>query len=104
MGSDFDLSDIEGFEWDKGNHEHIKKHEVNYRECEEMFLNKPLIVNKDETHSQTEERLRVYGQTNKRRLLFIIFTIRNNKIRVITARDQSKKERKEFKEAGGEYS
>ncbi|MBU3978857.1 BrnT family toxin [Patescibacteria group bacterium] len=96
----FDLSKIEGFDWNQGNLEHIKKHRVNYRECEEVFLNKPLIVNEDETHSQTEERFRVYGRTNKNGLLFLIFTIRNNKIRVISARNQNKKERKEFLKAG----
>lgn len=102
MALDFDLSKLEGFEWDKGNLKHIEKHNVNYRECEEAFLNKPLIVNGDETHSQTEERFRVYGKTNKSRLLCVIFMIRDNKIRVISARNQNKKERKEFKEAGGE--
>ncbi len=102
MGNGFDVSKIVGFEWDKGNFEHIKKHNINYRECEEVFVNKPLIVNEDETHSQTEERFRVYGQTNKKRLIFLIFTIRNNKIRVISARDQDKKERREFQGTGGE--
>ena len=91
-----DLSKLEGFEWDNGNLEHIKKHRVDYRECEESFLNKPLIVNEDETHSQTESRFRVYGQTNKKRLIMIIFTIRNNKLRVISIRDQNKKERREY--------
>lgn len=103
MAPDFDFSKIEGFEWDEGNLRHINKHNVNYRECEEAFLNKPLIINKDETHSQAEERFRVYGQANKKGLIFIIFTIRNNKIRVISARNQSKKERKEFQRAGGEH-
>lgn len=98
-----DLSKLEGFDWDKGNLEHIKKHNVKANDCEEGFLNKPFILSEDETHSQTEERFRVYAQTNKSKFLMMIFTIRNNKIRVITARNQNKKERKEFKEAGGEY-
>lgn len=99
----FDFSIIQGFEWDQGNLEHIRKHKVDYKECEEGFSNKPLIVNDDETHSQIEDRFRVYGQTNKNRLLFMIFTIRNNKIRVVSARNQNKKERKEFQESGGDY-
>lgn len=99
---DIDFGTLEGFEWDQGNLEHIKRHNVKATECEEGFLNKPLIVNKDETHSQTEERIRVYGQTNKNRLLFMIFTVRNNKIRVISARNQNKKERKEFQKAVGD--
>lgn len=103
MDLDFDLSKLDGFDWNKGNLDHIKKHNVSYRECEESFLGKPLILNEDETHSQNEERFRVYGQTNKKRLMFMIFTIRNNKIRVISARNQNRKERKEFHKAGGEY-
>ena len=98
----FDFSKLEGFEWDKGNLEHIQKHNVTPKECEGAFFNKPFILNEDEAHSQTEERFRVYGQTNKSRLLLIVFTLRNNAVRVISARDQNKKERKEFKKAGGE--
>ena len=103
MNLGFDLSKLEGFDWNKGNLEHIKNHNVSYRECEEAFLGKPLIVNEDETHSQNEARFRVYGQTNKKRLIFMVSTIRNNKIRVISARNQKKKERQEFHKVGGEY-
>lgn len=96
----FDLSKIEGFEWDNGNLEHIEKHDVGYKECEEVFFNKPLIVNKDKEHSQIEQRWEVLGRINKGRLLFIAFTIRKSKIRVISARDQNKKERKIYQNGG----
>lgn len=99
----FDFSKIEGFEWDTGNLEHIKKYNVNYIECEEIFSNKPLLFNEDKEHSQVEKRFQAIGQTNKRRLLFVSITIRNNKIRVISARDQNKKERKISQETGGEH-
>lgn len=91
-----DFSALDGFDWDQGNLEHIKKHGVDFKECEEVFVNLPAILNEDETHSQSEERLRVYGQTNKGRLILIIFTVRKNKIRVISARNQNKKERREY--------
>lgn len=93
---DFDLSKIEGFDWNKGNLEHIKKHNVDYKECEQVFFNKPIIVNDDKTHSQKEQRFRIYGRTNKNRRLMVIYIIRENKIRVISSRDQSRQERKEF--------
>lgn len=102
MSSDFDLSNIEGLDWDKGNLEHIKKHDVSREECEEAFLNKQPIVTEDVTHSQIEDRYRIYGQSDNGRLLFIIITVRNSKIRVISARDQNKRERKEFKKIGGD--
>lgn len=99
---DFDLGKLEGFVWDNGNLKHIKKHNVEANECEEVFFNTPRILSKDETHSETEERSQIIGTTNQGRLIFLAFTIRNNKIRVVSARDQNKKEREKLKRAGGE--
>ncbi len=101
MSTQIDLSDIEGFEWDEGNLTHINKHRVEYFECEQILFNIPLLIDEDKTHSQNEQRLKALGQTNNNRLLLLIFIIRTNKIRVISARDQNKKERKKFKEIGG---
>ena len=98
----FDLSKIEGFEWDRGNLGHIKIHDVSYRECEDAFFNKPLLVNEDKTHSKLEERFQALGQANNGRLLFVSFTIRNNKIRVVSSRDQNRKERARLSKIGGE--
>ena len=58
-----DFSSLEGFEWDSGNLEHIKKHFVTDKECEEVFLVKPIIVKKDVSHSKIETRYRVLGKT-----------------------------------------
>jgi len=99
---DFGFSKIEGFDWNEGNLEHIKRHKVKAKECEELFFNKPFILVEDKIHSQIEKRFRAYGKTDKNRLVTIIYTIRVNKVRVILARDQNKKERKQFKETGGE--
>ncbi len=91
------ISNIEGFEWDKGNtHKNLEKHNVANQESEEVFFNEPLIVNEDLRHSQVEKRLFCLGKTNKDRKLFINFTLRNNKIRIISARNMSKKEREVY--------
>ena len=93
------LSYIEGFEWDKGNiGKNWERHKVTNIECEEVFFNEPLIVTKDEPHSIVEVRYFVLGKTDKERLLFIVFTIRGKKIRIISARDMSKKERRIYYE------
>lgn len=89
---------LEGFEWDKGNLEHIKMHNVDYRECEEVFSNKPLLISRDKTHSQVEERFQVLGRTNNHRLLYLVFTIRTKNIRVFSARDQNRKEKTRLNE------
>jgi|SRR3989344_60769 len=99
---DLDLEKIEGFDWDSGNLEHIKRHNVDANECEEIFFNRPRILSKDETHSEVEERSQIIGTTNNGRFVFLAFTIRNNKIRVVSARDQNKREREKLKRAGGE--
>jgi uncharacterized DUF497 family protein len=91
------LRNIEGFDWDKGNvQKNWQKHKVSSRECEEVFFNEPLILFKDEKHSKKEKRFGVLGITNKNRKLTAIFTLRDNKIRVISARNQSQKERRQY--------
>lgn len=82
-----------GFVWDKGNiDKNWKKHKVPNKECEETFFDKNKRIFKDKLHSGKEERFRIVGKTKKNRLLFIVFTIRNRKVRVISARDINKKE------------
>jgi uncharacterized protein len=89
------LSPVEGFDWDKGNVErNWERHKVAHIECEEVFFNKPLVVGEDEPHSMAEARYYVLGKTDGERLLFVVFTIRGNKIRIISARDMNTKERR----------
>ena len=88
------LDHLTGFDWDAGNREkNWQKHRVSTGECEEIFFNLPLLFQDDPDHSQTEPRYLVLGQTNAERLLFIAFTVRQEKIRVISAREMSQKER-----------
>ncbi len=83
-----------GFAWDQGNRDKNRiKHNVYPVECEEVFFNQPLIIGDDPRHSLTEQRFYALGKTDAQRLLFIVFTIRNNLIRVISARDMSRRER-----------
>lgn len=83
-----------GFQWDDGNSKkNWISHQVTKSECEQIFFNQPLIIGNDEKHSQTERRFYVLGQTDSTRQLFIVCTIRENLIRIISARDMSKKER-----------
>jgi uncharacterized DUF497 family protein len=90
----FDFDSIFGFDWDKGNRQkNWENHQVDFRECEEGFFNQPLLVSEDMKHSFQEKRYHVLGRSDANRMLFLVFTLRNNKIRLISARDQSKKER-----------
>ena len=93
------LFQLEGFEWDQSNIEkNWEKHRVSYLECEEVFFNQPLLAQEDEIHSKFEPRYYVLGRSNDGRHLFIVFTIRRNKIRVISARNMSRRERRIYRE------
>lgn len=84
------------FEWDQGNINKNLKHGVTDKESEEPFFNKPLKIFKDTKHSKVENRFVAYGITNSKRKLAIVFTLRDQKIRVVSSRDQNKKERQTY--------
>lgn len=87
------FSNIVGFEWDEENlYKNIGKHSVYDTEAEQIFFYHPLVVRHDIKHSQEEERYYALGRTNHDRLLFIAFTVPSYKVRVISARDMTKRE------------
>lgn len=91
---EINFTHIIGFDWDDGNiNKNWNKHLVSFGEAEEVFFNEPYFTYFDEIHSVSENRYYVLGETNEQRCLFIVFTIRNNKIRIISARDMNKNER-----------
>jgi len=91
------LAKCTGFEWDKHNSEKVRtRHDVTPVECEQVFFNLPVIAGDDQKHSETENRFYVLGQTDSGRLLFLVFTVRKDKLRVISARDMNKKERRVY--------
>ena len=94
------LQSCEGFDWDEGNAQKIwAKHGVVQSECEHLFLNRPLAVADDAQHSQHESRYYALGKTNLGRRLFVVFTVRGDLIRVISARGMSRHEREVFARA-----
>ncbi len=84
--------DCIGFDWDEGNSDkNWILHQVSKNECEQVFFNAPIIVGDDKFHSQSELRWFLLGKTDNKRQLFIVFSIRDKLIRVISARNMSKK-------------
>ena len=90
-----DLKKIVGFEWDEWNiDKSYKKHGIRPHETEEVFLDKDVRVEKDIKHQGQEERYIVIGKTLGDKILFAVFTIRSNAIRMISGRRANKKERR----------
>lgn len=93
------LLGCEGFDWDKGNIEkNWLKHKVSPIESEQIFFNEPLIILDDPKHTISEKRFAAFGCTDAGRLLAVIFTKRGKLLRVISARDMNRRERKFYEE------
>jgi uncharacterized DUF497 family protein len=91
-----DFAAVSGFEWDLGNdRKSATTHGVSRTEAEQVFFNEPLLITGDIRHSQREERFHALGRTDDGRVLHVTFTLRDRLrlIRVISARDASRKER-----------
>lgn len=94
-----DPSQSHEFEWDRGNlDKSYQKHGITPNESEEIFLDENLQVAPDVRHAQSEPRFAAFGKTTGGKLLFVIFTLRGHKIRVISARPANRKERRIYEE------
>ena len=86
-----------GFDWDAGNAEkNWNRHRVSQSECEQAFFNRPLVVKEDVLHSEDEPRFYALGQTDGGRRLFLVYTVRGELIRVISAREMTPRERRSY--------
>lgn len=100
-----DFSKCQGFQWDEGNAEkNWIKHHVSRGEAEQVFFNRPLVVVEGEQRSERTPRYYALGQTDASRLLFLVFTIRNDLIHVISVRPMSQRERSIYEHAKEEAS
>lgn len=84
------------FDWDAENKKHLDTHKVAPAEFEQLLNNDPLDLNFELIDN--EERYRSVGLTNGGRLLSVVWTIRNGKVRGITAFPVSVSDRKAFLE------
>ena len=90
-----DLERVEGFDWDTGNARKNERHGVTQAEAEQAFFDRELMVVADSRHAEAEPRFHALGCTVEQRRLHVTFTLRaaGTRIRVISARDMSRKER-----------
>jgi hypothetical protein len=86
---------LAGFDWDGGNREKCRKHGVSVAEIEALFAGQ-LTIFPDAGHSHEEERIKAIGRTVRGRYVFVVYTVRKRRgrvlIRPISARYMHKKE------------
>ena len=91
-----DFSALAGFDWDVGNAQKNERHGVTKAVAEQAFFDPVVLIVPDMKHSTTESRFHALGISEDQRYLHITFTLRAKAtlIRVISARDMSRNERK----------
>ena len=93
------LENCEGFEWNDGNsNKNWHLHRVTDGECEEIFLNVPIIIIFDKRQRSSEPLYIALGRTDADRRLFAAFVVRNKLIRVISARDMTRSDERRYEE------
>jgi uncharacterized protein len=84
------------FDWDDANGDHVARHGVTTDEAEEALLD-PRRVGMPVYHVAAERRSGALGATEDGRVLFVVFTRRGSRLRVITARDALAHERRRYR-------
>jgi len=90
------VADAIEFDWDAENRRHLAAHKVSPDEFEELLNNDPVDLSFELVAD--EERYRSVGLTGHGRLLSAVWTIRDGKIRAITAFRATIADRKAFLE------
>jgi uncharacterized DUF497 family protein len=89
------LAHCAGFQWDAGNADkNWRTHRVSQAEAEQVFFNRPVVIAPDLGHSDREVRYAALGKTTAGRRLSIVFTVRGTLVRVISARDMGRRDRR----------
>jgi hypothetical protein len=82
------------FEWDQWNvQKNESKHGISPLEAESVFFDPGHVLFRDEKHSDLEQRYILYGVSCRHHVLTVVFTYRQEKVRIISARKASRKER-----------
>jgi uncharacterized protein len=85
------------FEWDESKAKvNTRKHGVTFEEASTVFADPLSVTIYDPVHSEDEDRYIALGESHRRRLLVVVFTDRGDRIRLISARVATRRERKDY--------
>jgi len=87
------------FEWDQEKAKrNLKNHRVSFDEASTVFSDTMSLTMHDPLHSDEEDRYVIIGNSHKNRLLVVVHVERGNRIRIISARKATRKEKKQYEE------
>ena len=92
--------DAPTFEWDPAKAEaNVRKHGVSFEEAATAFQDPLARIHADPDHSRHESREILIGHSQRQRLLLVAFTDRRGKLRLISAREVTRRERRDYEES-----
>ncbi len=92
------------FEWDDHKAErNISKHSVSFFEAKSVFDDNLSVTIQDQIHSLGEQRFITIGESSSRRVLVVAHLIDDNIIRIISAREATRRERKAYETGETDY-
>lgn len=87
------------FEWDELKaRANLRKHAVSFREARTVFLDGLAAIHADPDSSREERREIIVGHSAAGRLLVVSFTERGDRLRLISAREATRHERRDYEE------
>jgi len=90
------------YEWDtRKAEENLRKHRVSFEEAATVFLDPLALTFPDPEHSDEEDREITIGVTTRLRVVFVSHCQRGDRIRILSTRKATRKERKQYEEGIG---
>lgn len=87
------------FEWDPEKAAtNLARHGVSFEEAATVFGNPLAVTFFDPDHSRDEDRFLTFGESENNRLLAVTHTDREESLRIISAREATRRERKQYDE------
>lgn len=83
------------FDWDDDNESHVLEHGLDPYDVEDAFYNQHIST--PAYNQDGERRYGLIGATDGERIITVIYTYRDGRIRVVTARDADKSEKARYK-------
>ena len=90
-----------GFDWDDFNRDHVEDHGVSDAEAEQAYGDPARKPAPAYTSVSGEARRAITGATLAGRVLYVVCTVREHRVRIVTARDATKDERSQYRAKKG---
>ncbi|HVS28524.1 MAG TPA: BrnT family toxin [Solirubrobacteraceae bacterium] len=91
--------ETEGFDWDEANRGHVQANGLDPAEVEQALLD-PARIGASAYNVAGEQRWAALGSTEAGRVLFVVFSTRGGRSRVVTARDATATEKRRYRKRG----